>query len=468
MKPTLDNYKDLVWTEENVSHDDYFNFFENLHTAAKLEFLKFLLKNYPEYDSSWIEFYFDIRDELDKENDKETVIEFTDFLREECPTVYKKEFSYLDRLPIAISIYKNDLEKLKKQFTETVNNPAKAIDDTMRFGFNILSADRKFWDYTKSVAQQVWQPLRDADNLIGAAEFDYSLFLYCDYLEQAFDKIKNGEIVDWELFKQNVEEIDFKYVEELESLPETDYEINWQLFHRRKAYRNEHYMKMMFHALYSIYVDTGIPTYWVFRTWMDLRNYMLDDDDASSNRKNWFAFTPLMIDRFGGKLNGFLGGNQVAMTIETFTIPYLYDYFLKMNFIDQALFDDLMLKYDAVRRTVIKIATNDLWRYAALYAWQKPSYLSEERFEAEKALTHNSFDLNYEDANKATKEFIASLPELPKSTQAPPPKPNPMFDLFGGSSGRSKPKRDTSKPKKQRKKKPKNNRKAGKKGKKRR
>lgn len=95
MSITKENYKTLVW-DESISKDDYFDFYKTLSLEEVVTFLKFLLKNYPNYDEHWIESYFEINDQWSSDGDWEKINDFSDFVRAQSPEIYKNEFQYLD------------------------------------------------------------------------------------------------------------------------------------------------------------------------------------------------------------------------------------------------------------------------------------------------------------------------------------------------------------------------------------
>lgn len=467
MNITKDNYKDIVW-DEKIDNEDYFALYKSLNFEEKVTFLKFLLENYPAYDEDWTEYFFDIKDTWRRENQWEQLIDFSDFVREKSPLTYKKEFNYLDEEPTLYAAFHKDLEKVKIRFAETVTQPVEAVDDTLRSVFNILSTDTYFKNYTKEVAEKVWKPLAQSDKLIGDASYNYTAYLYCDFLETAFKQIKTGIPVDWEIFKTNVERINFKYVEHFSKLPDLEVAIEKGEFRTNPTYRNEKLEVLLVSMLYEVHTTRGIPVYWLFRTWFDLRQYLWEREDAP-NRKNWFSFTPKMIDGFVNSLYGFIGGNKDAMFIAMWTLPYIFDYFLEKQYIDRVLFSRLMEYYQHVKRDNFLPYRRNLWKYKALYDWNKPSYISTEEFEQEKQLALQSIGWKQEEARQKIKAHIDTLPELP-SYVIPPKRPSIMDNIMSrtksnplpalGNSSNSGSTRKLRK-KKPRKKKHKDNRKRG-------
>ncbi len=469
---TKENYQTFVW-DEDIPSDDYYKLYGSLDFEEKVAFLKFILEKYPDFDKDWVEYFFNISDKWEQEAQWDKLAEFADFVREKCPKVYQqKSFIYLERSPVMYALFHNDLETAKIRFAESVAQPEAAIDDSLRTVFNLLSTNINFKEYTKEVAEKVWLPLHDSEKLMGNAEFDYSAYLYCDFLEKIFDKIQIGETVDWEDFTQKIESINFKMVAELPLLPGLQINIEQEEFHKNEAYRNERLNSMLVPFLYNAHTELGIPVYWAFRTWFDWRKYLLDSENAP-RRANWFAYTPKMLDRMGGTLIGFIGENKTGMINVSMTLPYLYDFLLKQNYIEESLHSQLMEYYDFFRREILKLANQDLWKYKGLYTWKKPQFLSEERFKQEEAVMLDAINWRYEDSRKQLSAYTEGLPTLPQSAAPPPPEPSPWGKMMAGVGNKPAPinapivKRRISRPKKKRKKKHKDNRKQGNKKKKR-
>lgn len=467
MTLTLENYRDLDWTSEVIA-DDYFAFFKKLTFEQRVELLKFLLEKFPEYDDEWIQYYFEISDKWIANGQWDKIAEFADFIREKSPKSYEKEGKYLSETPTAHALFHDDLDKAKLSFAYSIEHPEATIDDSLRSGFNILSTYPKFKNYTKDAAQKVWQPLAQSEILIGGAEFNYSAYLYCDFLEDAFDTIKSGGVVDWEKFTQDVEAINFKYVEEFSLLPNLTITFDEEQFNKSENYRNKKLNKILVPFLYAAHTEMGIPVYWAFRTWFEWRKYLVEADDAPK-RSNWLVFTPKMLDKMGGKMYGFFGENRTGMFISMWTLPYLYDFFHQQNYIDTPFYTRLMEYYQYIRRELLNTFRQTLWKYKGLYSWSKPNFLSDSAFKAEEQLMQASINWNAVDAKKEVAAYRESLPSLPKYVVPPPPEPSPYERMLKSGFGKTgdfmtpKPKKDTSRPKKKRKKKHKDNRKQGKK-----
>jgi len=463
MEITKKNYQDLVW-DENIPDKAYHDFYGTLNFEERVNFLRFLLEKYPDYDEEWIQYYFDLSDKWENEAQWEDLIDFVNFVREKNAKVYQKRFMNIDRIPVLYALFHNDLENVKIRFAETVAQPEEAIDDTLRTVFNLLSTNINHKAYTKEVAEKVWKPLENSDKLMGGAEFNYSAYLYCDFLATAFDTIHAGQSVDWEDFTQKVENINFKMIDELLLLPDLHVSIEEDIFQKNEAYRNEKLNSMLVSFMYTAHTQLGIPVYWAFRTWFDWRKYLVDSEDASK-RKNWFAFTPKMIDRMGGNLHGFIGENRTGMFNVSMTIPYLYDYFLQQGYIDETIYTRLMEYYDFYRRELLKVAGQSLWQYKGVYTWKKPNFITEDRFRQEEALMLDSINWKYEHSRKHIADYTKELASLPKSAAPPPPEPSPWEKMMTTNSqnvlGAPSGKRPTNRPKKKRKKKHKDNRKKG-------
>ena len=460
-KITKENYQSLQWDEE-ISFDDSYNFYDTLSVEEQVEFLKFLLEKFPNYDEEWIEHYFELTNKWTNEGTWEKDAEFVDFVREKSPENYKKKFNYLVTDSVLLAIYHKDLETVTIRFVETVNQPVKAIDNSLRAVFNLLSIDKYYKNYTLDIAHKVWKPLEQSPNLIGAAEFDYSAFIYCNYLEELFSKIQQKETIDWEYYHEKIEAINFKLVEDYKLLPSLRLDMDFQKFHKNSKYRNEQFGEILTLFLYDASTFLGISVYWAFRTWFEILNYLLGDEEAPK-RSNWFAFTPKMLDRMGGRLMGMFGENKQAMVIISFTIPYLYDFLLQRQLIDKPLFDQLMTYYQFLRRSIFKIIGNRLWQYKGLHTWEKPGFISQESWKAEKLLFCKTINKSDDEAKQIIEDYIATLDELPDEAIPPLPDPSPFEKLLNQQgvpkkkkvfSKISRPKRKrTTKPKRKKKKK---------------
>jgi len=470
MTITKENYREIVWDKSRLG-DEYYDFLETLAEEEILTFIKFILEHYPDFDEEWMHYYFDISGKWEAAGEYDRIIDFVEFVRTKSPTVYKKEFPYLEQIPVLHALFYDDLEQAKIRFEESVIQPDVAIDDSLRSVFNILTTDSRNHAYAEEIAESVWKILETSKRLIGGAEFNYSAFLYCTQLESTFKKIQAGTTVDWDTYTTQTEAINFKYVEELRLLPTADVLIEEEAnFHANDTYRQELIDRMSMPFMYYAYTEGGIPVYWAFRSWFKTLAYLLEDEDASK-RSNWFSFTPKMIDRMGGRLVGFLGGNKEEMVITLYTIPYIYDYFLKQQYIDEETYNRLMEYYEFARREVLRFFGSTFWKYKGLYSWKKPNYLSVERYEKERALMLESINWTGAEGEKNIKEFLDSLPKLPNYVE-PPIEPSPLermmnrrtgtdfLGILGGGGSNSGSTRKLRK-KKSRKKKHKDNRKRG-------
>ncbi len=417
MTITKDNYRDIVW-DEKISNEDYFAFYDSLEFEEQVAFLRFLLETYPDYDDNWMDSYFEIADTWRQENTWERLIEFSDFVREKSPINYKKNFNYLIEEPTLYAVFYKDIEKVKIRFSETISQHVEAIDLSLPSVFNILSTDAYFKDYTKEVAEKVWKTLAESDRLIGDPSYNYTAYLYCDFLEAAFKQIQTGESVDWEAFKTNVERINFKHVNTFSKLPNLNIAIENRTFRTNPTYRDEKLAVLFVDMLYEVHTTQGLPVYWLYRTWSDLRQYLWKKKETTS-QKNWFGFTPKMLNDFKHNLRG----SQEGIFIAIWTFPYIFDYLLKKQYVDEEQFSRLMKYYQYARRDVFRTSNQDLWKYKALYDWHKPAYISAEEFEQEKQLVLESTECTREEAYEKTQTYLDALPVLP-SYVTPPKEPS--------------------------------------------
>ncbi|MEL6945723.1 MAG: hypothetical protein AAFO82_23960, partial [Bacteroidota bacterium] len=350
--------------------------------------------------------------------------DFTDFLRINAPAAYKKNFDYLTIDPMLYALFNNNMEQVKARFAAAVEDPEEAIDNSLRTVFNILAVDRTYKDYTKTVAETVRVPLQESTKLIGDASFNYAAFIYANHLEAVFTKIQNGEIIDWDHFTNEVEKIEFKFFPELKELPNLNIAIDYEQFHKTSKYRNNILNQISVDFFYYAFSIQNLPVYWAFRSWFNLREYLLDHEDAP-RRKSWFTFTPNMLDKMGDRLYGFLGENKAEMVITSFTLPYIYDFFLDRGHIDEPTYDRLAEYLDFNRRAIFNVLGNDLWKYKGLYTWKKPNFIPTERYQQEKELVEQTIQLDHKKASNIIKNFMDTLPALSKDAE-PPIEPSPF------------------------------------------
>ena len=411
---TKENYQELVWTKENIADYDYFEFFKILEGEEKISFLKFLLSKYPDFDDEWIHGFFNISDKWEREGEWKKQADFSDFLRENCHKSYVKEFTYLSINPAMSAYFEGDKELGNARFEESIKQPEEAVDDSLRAIFNLTSTDQNLVDVSTRSAEKVWRPLNESKKLIGGAEFEYSLFLYCELLKDAFDKIQKGEENNWTIFTKKVVAIDFKMVEEFKLLPNLKPQIDWEDFHSDADYRVEKLNAFFVNFLYQAHTNLGIPVYWAFRAWFEVSRYLISNTDYSK-RSNKLLFTPTMLDNMSQSIMGFIGSNKDAAIIISNIVPYIYDFFLQQEYIDEGTFTRLMEICEANRRNLIDFADNKFWKYYGLYTWKKPSYMSDDQFDKEKTLLQNSYGQSKEEFKASLKAYFLSAPKLPRT-----------------------------------------------------
>jgi len=464
MTITKENYKEIIW-DKNISDDDYFEFFNTLDEQEQVIFIKFLLEHYPEYDEHWIEYYFNFSDTWVEQRAWQQFIDFADLVRSKSPAQYEERFHLLDRYPAYYAIYHREEDLLKRSFAKSVESPEQAIDDSLRSVFTLLSTDRYFERYTKEVAEKVWQPLAESQVLIGHAERHYVSFLYSQHLEELFDQIAAKSSVDWEVFKKQLGDLGFRYMESFELLPELVVSFDNERMAKDATYREEKQMMMFVVAAFDIYTTYGIPVYWVYRTFFDTFTYMLTKENAPE-REYWLAFTPNMIHGLLHNLYGFLGENKETSFVVIWTLPYLYEHFFKKAYFPETTYRRLLEYYDHIRRYFFKSTNRDLWKYKALYDWKKPNSIPEDVFTSEREIVVTSIDCTIEETKEKIRIYHESLPSLPDYVE-PKREPSLMEKLMRQNSGTSISTSSSSgstrklRKKKPRKKKHKDNRKRG-------
>jgi uncharacterized protein YchJ len=345
-----------------------------------------------EYDVGEIILETKGHNESDKNFDR--VLKFTSMLQDKQPELYKENFQYFDDFLIDYHLFKHDGNEAEKAFSNFINHPDQ--------DFDALSLSLKkllFYQHTEIVDKtviQIYEEVSNSEKLIGGAESELAMYKFYINMEHFFSKADKDSLNN-ELFKSlqpfgfELKGNSFSFIEDGLYNSEKDCEIIIKKFTlNRKSFMLSLQSQFLVEMAKKEFSFVLSGTLWdnMLRLW---------EEQANNKKQVPDKYFYVNIDGFDKYLRD-LGGNYFSdnkseMMATLWFSVYIYDFLLSIGLIQQSTYDAFNGVCKTVKGRVIAGRATELWNSNFIHSWVKPDSVSENEFEAEKAIFEKSISI---------------------------------------------------------------------------
>ncbi len=337
------------------------------------------------------------------------------------PTLYKEEYSYFDEFLINWHLFHQDKEKLAGPLNRFTENPVKGIDNMLQALKSLL-----FYGYTDlavSLAEKTFGPVQESPALIEGAGYELAVALYNNYTEQYYKQYLDTHKFDRKQFEQEIKAIEFEFPPQIMDLIEKsivegqNQDIVGVL--RQEFSRNRHgctmfvcghFQKYMHHKNRMSFACSGI-------LWDGMVNYW--GERAGKKKADLNAYFSLDSDSFdkylAGVMGGFLSFNKADAVAFLWGAQYVYDFLLSAGIIEGHTRAEVVTSICSLKARMLRVVTNDLWKFNFVHCWGLPEGVAEEAYRAEEEIfvkSLHSKSENFKDFFPTIKDELDKIPEL--------------------------------------------------------
>ena len=429
----------------------------------------------------------ELRDELVHHNLLTETLALIAKFQQYQPELYAQEYPYFDKFLVQYYLHTNELEKVQASLVRFKENPGQGIDEMLRV-LDFL----KFSNATEiatDLCRATYRLVENSPDVIGGTEAELGGIILMDLMEQAYQKIQQGQGVDWNNFlaeaKKSGYEADQEWIDDIHQDLTEDLEINEQFFQGFKKQQSRGKLLRSLSVNFHKYMASEKQVSFICSQgiWETVMKFLVDYRDLKGKQlahpDSWFGFSQIQLERFVARqIGGFFSLGPAAGFVTLWGIPYLYDFLSAKQIIRPEIHQRALVSASELKKQLIA-GFSQLWKFDFVHRWLPPESVSEADWDAEakqfaasgeevKPLSdepgsgmmeslHREFRqfLGEEEEEKQEQKLVGELlPELSESAReepavAPPPvkfskPPKPKKSPLQEAAGLSEPKKKKS------------------------
>ena len=319
----------------------------------------------------------------------EQALTFTKTFQTQQPELYQKEFYYFDNFLVRYALFKQEPGQMNEVLARYQQDPVNSIEQLLP-----MLDDLRFYDaraQAVTLSRAVYTPVATASALIEGSEDDFSAVMIADMLEQAYEKLREGESVDWAEWGQAAAPFSFENTAELrqevaktlsgEAVAGAElanlFPAESDAFFRQLSLRFN--LRMADRYRVSFVCSQAI--------WSAAVDFLGDRTLSKAQVKNlnrFFSFEYEELDRYVGRLiGGFLSSAQSKGFATLWGLPYLYEFLRAESLIEDFVYDAAITIVTQLQAVLLENWPGPLWRYSFIHRWGKPDHQTESEFAEE-------------------------------------------------------------------------------------
>ncbi len=359
----------------------------------------------------------ELKDEFDSNN---LIIEFLSVIekvQQLQPELYAQEFTYLDDLRVEYYLFRNQPELINDCLSQFQANPVSNIDQMISL-INYL----RYYGVTEALVDLCeisYEPVKNSDDIIPGTEVTFIGIILLDLAEKAYQKLQQGETVDWESIGAVVNrfnpETGQKWLVDIRHDLTTEIEINQQFFadYKKKQKREKNLLAFSTNFFKYMATEKQITFITSQAIWESVSEFLGDREPSHKQLEHpdsYFAFTEQQLDKYLGRLlNTLLSNRRADLVAVIWGIPYIYEFLHQKGIIRKGVCQDAIAASQTLKKRVIKLFETQLWKYDFVHRWLPPNSISETEFANEVSLFTASIEQVTPLATEPGKGVLESL-----------------------------------------------------------
>lgn len=330
-----------------------------------------------------------MRDELVNHNQLEQAVRLIRTLQSQQPALHQQEFPFLDNLLVEYYLYRDEPEQVRSALQLFMQHPAEDVDQTLAI-LDYL----KFYNATAlaiELSRAAYQPVKASPNVVLGTEKEFGQVLLHNQIQQVYQKLQQGESVDWDTFSVETAQYGFekrqqKWVTELQSHLTTLLAETPEFLARFKRDRDEALRAVSIAFSQFMLEQKQMSFICSQAVWQAIADFLESRDvprKKLSQPELYFTFTQDQLDRYiTRKIDGMLSLEQSVGIAALWGIPYLYEFLLAKQIIPESLYQQAIDITNALK-TILMDGYPKLWKFDFVHRWLPPGHISPQDFAAE-------------------------------------------------------------------------------------
>jgi hypothetical protein len=358
----------------------------------------------------------EMQDELVNHNLLPETLALISKCQEYQPELYAQEYPYFDQFLVQYYLYTSELEKVQASLVRFKENPGAGIDQM----FQILDW-LQFYNATEiatDLCRATYASVENSPEVIGGTEAELAGVILMDLMDSAYQKIKEGQAVDWNQFLAEVKkygfEADEKWIEEIHRDLKEDMEVNQQFFQDFKKQQSRRKILRSLSVEFNKYMANKKQVRFICSQgiWENVMEFLVGHRELKKKQlahpDSLFGFAQNQLDRFvAQKIGGFLSLGQSAGFATLWGIPYLYDFLSAKQIIRPEIYQRALTSVTELKKQLIS-GFPQLWQFDFVHRWLPPDSISQAGWDEEV----QQFTASKEEVKPLSDEAKPSMIEL--------------------------------------------------------
>jgi hypothetical protein len=310
-------------------------------------------------------------------------------LQQQQPKLYQQEFQYFADFLIRYHLFQHQMDAVRDTLAPFKTNPIQGIDEL----FRVLD-DLRFFDARElavDLCKTVFQPVRTSNKIIAGAEIGLGTVVITDLFGQAYRKLKQGEVVDWEALGAEAAEYGFENTAQMRAEVEHNLTIPIQAdptfsqqFSRDRGSCLRQLMLGFCRHMNSQQQMSFVCSQAIWETILEFLEARELPKKQLAQPVSYFGINQTALDRFVvQKIGGLLSLQQSKGFAILWGIPYFYEFLHEHQIIEESILQKAIAATNALKTQLIQGFQQRLWQYNFVHRWQRPHCISEAEFVAE-------------------------------------------------------------------------------------
>jgi len=364
---------DWAQTDEEQIYDIY----DNLDLATdKVEMVLHLMENHPIIELGYIEMIEETTSELLFNHKHELVEKMVNTYAKYFPKEYANDYQYLENDLLDYFFYVDNIEKIEERLVYIKMHPVNGVDlVTIPVLYQLIY--NGYFSQALEYSKLVWEPLYNSDEIWGNAHAPFCTTIYLHELEQAYNRIQDGQSVDVNGFYDEINktfEIDedddgkqtiFYCLQHSFSKDEIDSHI------KEHEYRKAN-LKMNIWFLVYMNQKFNVPFMLSDRWW----NLLSATNIFGQNGENDYWYVPYntLDEHFFKHTDNMLGSDQLEMFGKVKALEYVYHFINECKLISEPSYKLMSENIIALNYVYTEYSVTDLWQMIFIFKWPQLYY----------------------------------------------------------------------------------------------
>jgi hypothetical protein len=360
-----------------------------------------------------------MRDELVNRHLFDQAIDLIYTVRRQQPTLHQQGFAFLDSFLVEYYLYCNRPEQVRVALQQFLQHPAEDIDQTLAI-LDYL----KFYNATTlavELSQAAYAPVQSSANRVLGVEMKFRDVLLGNWMQQAYQQLRQGKAVDWKGFLAEAVNYEFdkynfdsktQWVKEIEQHLTGDVQGSSEFLAQFRYDRSEALRSTSLGFCQYMAEQKQVSFICSRAIWETVHTFLENREISGiklAQPENYFAFSSLELDSYvAQKIGGLLSTQQSVGMALLWGIPYVYDFLRSKHLISAELHQQVTEIVTALKATLIHNHAH-LWKYDFVHRWLPPDSISLTDFETEQQY----FAANFDRVISLDKALDAPIPVYP-------------------------------------------------------